>query len=68
MKMPSTTCQRFTIAAAKDAFQWTVCLGPRARPGRVHTGILVDDDRTLEIYHLGKQATAKVGKRGELRL
>ena len=32
--------------------QWTVCLGPRARPGNVHTGILFDDGRIVEIYHL----------------
>ena len=33
------------------------CLDLRARPGSVHTKILCDDGRILEIYHLDRQAT-----------
>ena len=35
----------------------TVCLGPRSGPGGVRTGILLDYDGIVEIYHLDRQAT-----------
>ena len=41
-------------------------LGPRPRPGNVHTEILFDDSGIVEIYHTDRRASkTKVG-RGEI--
>jgi hypothetical protein len=56
MKMPSTTCQNFTAATAKDRSM--DCLSHRAMPGSIRTEILFDDDEVLKIYHIGRQATS----------
>ena len=62
MNMPFTTSQSFTSATAKDEFN---DLGRRVQPGSVHTGILLDDEGIVEVYHQGRQATEmKVGYEG----
>ena len=48
MNTPFTTSQSFTSATAKDEFNG---LGRRVKPGSVHTGILLDDEGIVEVYH-----------------
>ena len=65
MKMPSTTCQNFTTATAKDEFNGRSSPELGQEIGR--TEVLFEDGGVLEIDHIGRKAAeAKVGKRGEI--
>jgi hypothetical protein len=66
MKIPSTTCQNFTIATVKDKING-LSRHPELGQESVRTEVLFEHGGTVEIDHIGrKEAETKVGKRGEI--
>jgi hypothetical protein len=64
MKMPSTTCQNFTTATAKDELNGL--FRPKTQARNVRTEVIFDDGGIMEIYHICRQAIETKTGRGDM--